>query len=173
MGQAGTVRQVYRSGCHKSIRFLCAVRFFLQFRVDAGDQLVRRRCAGLCWEHRRDAEPSAADQHLALFCDAVFLFVCHRIPENGCDFTVLCSPKLCLLRYVSAENTGVPINLSILFHMPPFCLPLEAAFIDAVPLSNLRDRPRRDRGRFSFAGRQISRNMAVSSIVASSRIANR
>ena len=83
---------------------------------------------------------------------AVFLFVCHRIPENGCDFTVLCSPKLCLLRYVSAENTGVPINLPILFHRLPFCLPLEAVFISAVPLSNPHDRPRHGRGRFSFAG---------------------
>ena len=122
VGQAGTVRQVYRISCHKSTRILCAVRFLFQFRVDAGDQLVRRRCAGLCWEHRRDAEPSAADQHLALFCDAVFLFVCHRIPENSCDFTVLCLPKFCTLRHISAQNAGVPVNLPILFHMPPFCL---------------------------------------------------
>ena len=122
VGQAGTVRQVYRSGCHKSIRFLCAVRFFLQFRVDAGDQLVRRRCAGLCWEHRRDAEPSAADQHLALFCDAVLFHTCCCVPKNSCNLAIFGSPKFCTFRYVSAENTGVPINLPVLFHRLPFCL---------------------------------------------------
>ena len=151
VGQAGTVRQVYRSGCHKSMRTSRAVRFLFQLRVDAGKQFFRRRCAGLCRKYRRDAEPFAADQHLALFCDAVFLYTCCCVPENSCDFADLCSPQLCLLRYVSAENTGVPINLPILFHRPPFCLPLEAVFISAVPLSNPHDRPRHDRGRFSFA----------------------
>ena len=67
VGQAGTVRQVYRISCHKSTRILCAVRFLFQFRVDAGNQLVRRRCGRFCRKYRRDTEPSAADQHLALF----------------------------------------------------------------------------------------------------------
>ena len=120
--QAGTVRQVYRTGWHKSMRTSRAVRFFFQFRIDVCEQLVRCRRRRLCRKYRRDTEPSAADQHLALFCDAVFFHTSCCVPENSCDFTVLCSPKLCLLWYVSAENTGVPINLPILFHRPPFCL---------------------------------------------------
>ena len=151
VGQAGTVRQVYRTGWHKSMRTSRAVRFFFQFRINVCEQLVRCRRRRLCRKYRRDTEPFAADQHLALFCDAVSLYTCCCVPENSCDFAVLCSPKLCLLRYVSAENTGVPINLPVLFHRLPFCLPLEAVFISAVPLSNLRDRPRHGRGRFSFA----------------------
>ena len=105
------------------------MRFLFQFRVDAGDQLVRRRCGGFCRKYRRDTEPSAADQHLALFCDAVSLYMCCCVPENSCDFTVLCLPKLCLLRYVSAENTGVPINLPLhlLFHIPIFVIVLGMA----------------------------------------------
>ena len=122
VGQAGTVRQVYRSGCHKSIRFLCAVRFLFQFRVDAGNQLVRWRCGRFCRKYRRDTEPSAADQHLALFCDAVFFHTSCCVPENSCDIAILCLPKFCTLRHISAENTSVSVNLPILFHRPPFCL---------------------------------------------------
>ena len=41
---------------------------------------------------------------------------------NSCDIAILCLPKFCTLRHISAENTGVSVNLPILFHRPPFCL---------------------------------------------------
>ena len=111
------------AGTMRMHEVLCAVHFLFQFCVNAGKQFVRRRCAGLCREHRRDAEPSAADQHFALFCDTVFLCVRHGIPENSCSLAILGPSKFCLLRHISAENTGVPVNLPILFHRTPFCLP--------------------------------------------------
>ena len=122
VGQAGTVRQVYRTGWHKSMRTSRAVRFFFQFRINVCEQLVRCRRRRLCRKNGCDTEPAAADQHLALFCDAVFFHTSCCVPENSCDIAILCLPKFCTLRHISAENTGVSVNLPILFHRPPFCL---------------------------------------------------
>ena len=152
MGQAGTVRQVYRISCHKSTRIFCAVRFFFQFRINVCEQLVRCRRRRLCRKNGCDTEPAAADQHLALPRYTIRIRPCHRVPEIALDRAVLCTAENAPLRSVTTQNAGVPINFPFFLHVTPFCLLRGAVFIAVVLSRNPHDRPRHGRGRFSFAG---------------------
>ena len=152
VGQAGTVRQVYRTGCHKSMRISRAVRFFFQFRIDVCEQLVRCRRRRLCRKNGCNTEPAAADQHLALPRHTIRICQCRCIPETAFNIAVFCTAENALLRSVAAEDAGVSINFPFFLHVTPFCLLRGAVFIAVVPSYNLRDRPRHDRRRFSFAG---------------------
>ena len=122
VGQAGTVRQVYRTGWHKSMRTSRAMRFFFQFRIDVREQLVRCRRRRLCRKNGCDTEPAAADQHLTLPRYTICIRPCHRVPEIALDRAVLCTAENAPLRSVTTQNAGVPINLPVFLHGAPFRL---------------------------------------------------
>ena len=122
VGPAGTVRQVYRTGWHKSMRTSRAVRFFFQFRINVCEQLVRCRRRRLCRKNGCDTEPAAADQHLALPCHTIRICQCCCIPETAFNIAVFCPAENAPLRSVTTQNAGVPINLPVFLHEAPFRL---------------------------------------------------
>ena len=148
-GEAGRGKYTAPAG-HKSMRTSRAVRFLFSSASMYASSLsvaVADGSAGNTDVIQNRLLPINISRCFAMQSPSIRVVVSRK--------TVATSPSsvlrsFALLRYVSAENTGVPINLPVLFHRLPFCLPLEAVFISAVPLSNPHDRPRHDRGRFSL-----------------------